>query len=295
MAPKVDQIASAGRDNLAYVPLTEALDPAPPRAKQTAEDALLDGLLTEVPPARPAPREEPRQAPPVREPAPRSARATPPPREKDEEESEEVVDSGMSWGRQLFVEGVVFVVFGAGIYALDMAATIFGLIAHLLPATGIGLMIAGVIHVFISLGQRHYLRQGGWLILVGIGLLAINTYFNVYGIMPVMDALLGPDFLGAAVPRNPELWRGAVWSALWGSASLPDLWMLFWGGSPATPIDPTGFTGWASGATASWQITWPSWSLTAAVLVVTCGTLAWFSEIILLRLYRRVRKVWRRR
>jgi hypothetical protein len=210
-------------------------------------------------------------------------------------EDDEVVDSGLSWGRQLFVEFGAFIIFGVGVYAIDMSATVFGLTSTVLPATGIGMILAGIGHVLISLGQRHYVRQGGWLRLAGVALLLLNTTLNVYGIIPVADRVLGPDFLGSSIPRSPGEWVRQLWATVWGSASAGDLWAMLWGNEPERPIAATGASGWLTGTTPSLVVAWPSWTMTAIVLVIICGIVAWYSEIILLRLYRRVRRVWRRR
>lgn len=178
--------------------------------------------------------------------------------------------SGLSWGQQLFVEVVTFLLLGVGVYALDLAFTILGLTQGIFPATWNGYIGAATFHVFMSLGQRYFVFQRGGIRLLGALLLGVNTVTNLYGIIPVVDHWLGPDVLGS-LPRNPAYWMPILSSRIWASI----LESLF--------------------GHAESQVSIPTWWITAIVLSLLCGTVAWWAEILLIWFYRRVRYVALRR
>lgn len=302
MPPRAHQAAEPA-DDLTYVPPPGAATAPPareaPQPKPPAREALLDRLLAENPPAaRPEPRPssaaEPAVAPrPAPAPRPREVPAPrrPPP-------APEVLDTGDEWWRQIMAEGGAFLLLGTGPVVIDMACTVFGLTRTILPPSIMGMMAAAVLHVFISLGQRHFLVQRGVVRLLGVLLLIINTGLNVYGMIPSLDRWLGPEFLGASLPRDPGQWLPDLWAALWGLPSLADVWTARWSFTVALAegVAPTGFAG-ALFAGAGWPppILWPAWLWPAVVLTALCALVAWRAEPNLAWWYLRVRHVWRQR
>lgn len=270
---------------------------------RTPPEALAEEDLAYVPPPGAAPQTNRRApagaAPPADPPADMRRRPAPPPEEEApddpdawddaeiEEEEEEEADTpvrvrrrgrprsaGLTRGQQRFVEAGGLIVFGALPYGLDMACTVLGLTRALLPATTPGLAVAAVFHIFTSLGQRYFLVQRGPIRLAGALLLGVNTITNLYGAIPALDRLLGPEFLGA-IPRDPAAWPGDVAAAAgaWLAAALGSL------------------AGAAPGAGAAW----PAWLAGAAALTLACALVAWWSEILLAYFLRRVQAVWGRR
>ena len=178
--------------------------------------------------------------------------------------------AGLTRGQQIFVEVGGLLTFGVTPYGLDMACTVMGLTRTLLPASLLGLSIAAGYHIFTSLGQRYFLVQRGPIRVAGALLLAVNTITNLYGIIPALDRMLGPTFLGV-IPRDPGVWPAAVAVAAWA-------WLI-------------SALGVLLGITPSSEPTWPSWLAGAAVLTVVCAMVAWWSEILLDYFLRRVQVV----
>lgn len=289
-----------GDDDLAF---------EPPPGAPGAGNRLLEKLLgagieaSQTPaPAMPAPRPAARPEPAARPPkeAGRPVRGPAKPSAREDEEEFEPEDTGDDWWRQMFAEGTAFILFGAAPVAIDMACTVFGLTETILPATRLGMAFAAVLHVFISIGQRHFLVQRGPVRLIGLGLLVVNTALNVYGIMPALDGWLSPDFLGAALPRDPSRWLPDLLGAIWGAPSLGEIWAARWSFVVEMPVDmpARGLGGLLAtslgGGEALWPL-WPSWILSAFLLTIFCGVIAWRAEPNLAWWYLRARHVWRRR
>lgn len=305
MPPRAHQAAEPA-DDLAYVPPPGAA-PAPParempRRPIAGRDQLLDELLAESTPAvhrepllaRPPARSE---AIPESGPAPRRSEAAAP-RRTPHELVPEVLDTGDEWWRQVIAEGGAFLLLGTGPVVIDMACTVFGLTRTILPPSLVGMVAAAVLHVFISLGQRHFLVQRGVVRLLGVVLLVINTGLNVYGMIPSLDRWLGQDFLGATLPRDPGQWLPALWSVVWGLPTLVDVWAARWSFAVTLTegVTPTGFGGAIFGG-AGWPpaIVWPLWLPSAIVLTALCALIAWRAEPNLAWWYVRIRHVWRQR
>jgi hypothetical protein len=295
-------------DDLAYEP-----PPGAPGAGRGLLEKLLGTVVEEEPAPRPAPparREAPppqREAPPPQREAPPPRREAPPPQreaprrpEPQPEEEDVPQDTGDEWWRQFFAEGTAFILFGAAPVAIDMACTVFGLTSTILPATRLGMVAAAVLHVFISIGQRHFLGQRSVVRWIGLLLLVINTALNVYGIMPVLDLWLSPDFLGPALPRDPAQWLPQLWAALWGAPSLGEIWSARWSFVVTLPegVQASGLGGLLASMLGGGEAAlpaWPSWFLPAALLTALCALIAWRAEPNLAWWYLRARHVWRRR
>jgi hypothetical protein len=181
----------------------------------------------------------------------------------------------IGWAQAVFVEMVLFLLFGVGVYMLDMLFTGLGLLGRVLPYTLSGAIGAVAFHVFMSFGQRYLLYQRGWIKLVGALLLGINTTTNLYGIIPMIRSMSGSTLLGS-VPDNPALWPDLL---IW--VNISTWWAAVW-----TP-DTEQIAPWV------WVV--PSWWLNALVLLVVCVGLAWMAEVLLIRLYRRARLVVQQR
>lgn len=200
----------------------------------------------------------------------------------------------------MFAEGTAFALFGAVPVAIDMACTVFGLTSTILPATRLGMVAAAVLHVFISIGQRHFLIQRGSVRLIGLGLLVINTALNVYGIMPALDAWLSPDFLGRALPRDPGQWLPDLLGAVWGTPALGEIWAARWSFVVALPAETPArglggmLAAFLGGGEALGPL-WPAWLVPAILLTALCAVIAWRAEPNLAWWYLRARHVWRRR
>lgn len=200
----------------------------------------------------------------------------------------------------MFAEGTAFALFGAVPVAIDMACTVFGLTSTILPATRLGMVAAAVLHVFISIGQRHFLVQRGSVRLIGLGLLVINTALNVYGIIPALDGWLSPDFLGRALPRDPGQWLPELLGAVWGTPSLAEIWAARWSFVVALPVETPArglggmLTAFLGGGEALGPL-WPAWLVPAILLTALCAVIAWRAEPNLAWWYLRARHVWRRR
>lgn len=307
MPPRAHQAAEPV-DDLTYVPPPGALpDPPaaePARPRRVARDALLDTLLAEPPPParRPASSAPQPEGPaPAADPRPaRRAEAAAEPRRTAyrPKPNPEVLDTGEEWWRQLVAEGGAFLILGTGPVVIDMACTVFGLTRTILPPTILGMLAAAVLHVFISLGQRHFLGQRGVVRLLGLVLLVINTGLNVYGMIPSLDRWLGRDLLGLSLPRDPGRWLPDLWSALWGLPTLGEVWGARWSFAVAPPdgATPMGIGGALFGG-AGWPpaIMSPPWVPSALALTALCALVAWRAEPNLAWWYLRIRHVWRQR
>jgi hypothetical protein len=273
--PGADQVRGQGRDaandqTLLGAMLARALGdatPAPPatppatptrmrpaRAKETKAVASTAPATSDAPAA--AASEVARSAPPI------ARREIVP----------QVRMTGQPWWQQMVAELLGFLVVGVGAFAIDMLFTVVGITELGMPATAPGYAIACLIHVGISIGQRHYLFQRGVARWIGAVLLSANSLANVYGMLPVIDQMVGSAYLGD-LPRDPTAWPHAV---IW--SNLGQLWKSFWNDTLST---------WA------WQ--WPPWSTTAILLFVGCIGLAWFAEYLLMYFWRRVQLIWFRR
>ncbi|MBX0331440.1 hypothetical protein K2Z83_27690 [Oscillochloris sp. ZM17-4] len=180
------------------------------------------------------------------------------------------MDTGLDWWKQVFAEFGAFVIIGVLPYAVDMACTVFGFTRTILPATDVGLLLATVLHIFISLGQRHFLRQRDRTFVIGAVLIIVNTLTNVYGMITIADRYR-PGALGD-LPRSPGAWLPALWPVL--VAKLREQ---------------------IGTSTPEIVVVWPAWWPAAVVITLASGAVAFYAEVLLVRFYRRVRKVWKRR
>lgn len=256
---------AADEEELRYVPPPGAAVEPPP-ARRDADTTLLTTLLEgQAPPAtrRPAParagaEQDAATAPekPRREPRPRQAAPAPAP---------VAGAGGLSPGQQVFVEAGAFLLFGVTPYALDLSFTLLGLTRVALPPTVAGLLLGTLFHIFMSLGQRYFVFQRGPIRLLGALLLGINTVTNLYGIMPVIDAMFGADLLGS-LPRDPAAWSRGVGGFIWGALRA----------GPGDTLNP------------------PPWWPAMLWLTALCAGIAWWAEIVLSRFYLRLKAVIQR-
>jgi hypothetical protein len=272
--PGADQVRGQGRgsannqDDLLSSMLAGSLGdvPAQPPAQPTRVRPARAKELKAVASSPPARADAPAVAA-----APEVARTAAPPMAR-REIIPQVRMTGQPWWQQMVAELLGFLVVGVGMFGVDMLFTVIGIVELGMAATAPGYAIACLIHVGISIGQRHYLFQRGVARWIGAVLLSANSLANVYGILPFIDQVVGSAYLGD-LPRDPARWPDAlIWS------NLGQLWKSFWNDT---------LIAWA------WQ--WPSWSTAAIILFVGCITLAWFAEYFLIYFWRRVQLIWFRR